>query len=289
MTRYKERQLPAEDKERILAEAAGMPGVHGGFEFQEPVLPWPSGEKPTSVTLGGVKGVAVRTPGVRRDFAFVHIHGGGFFGGSPVTGYRTMLALKTRFGMDSFSIDYTRTPHKTAPAQVEECAAFYRAVLALGYERIFLAGESAGGNLVVCLTLWLRDHGLPPPAAVAASSPVLDLSGRIKRPAHDMFSEDTDKVRADYVGDFDVESPYVSPIYGDFTSFPPLLLQAGTTESLRFDSLYLGRKLEDSSCDCTVSIWEGAPHAIGLDVVDTWFSRNCMEEIIGFFAEKAGL
>ena len=287
---YAHRFLTDEEREIVKKEEkhGGIP-EHGMFEFREPELDWPPEVIREKVCLGGVDGVCVKSADGGKKAALVHIHGGGFFGGSPVTGFRLMLAMKQRFGIDSFSVDYTRTPHKRAPEQIRECAAFCQAVQKLGYEKLLLAGESAGGNLVICTTLYLKDQGLPLPAAVAASSPVTDMTGLIEKPEKDMFSESSGELAESYVGDYEANSPYVSPIYGDFTGFPPLLLQAGTTESLRYDSLYLAKMLEETDCDCTVSVWEGAPHAIGIDVLDTWYSRNCMEQIVRFFGEKAEL
>lgn len=288
-TIYRPKALPEDKKEEILAELAkGFGDMHGPQSFTEPALDWPNGEKPVPVTLNGVKGVALRSEGARRDLAFVHLHGGGFTGGSPVTGYRAMLALKQEYNMDSFSVDYSLAPEYKAPIQIEEAAAFYQAVLDMGYERVVIAGESAGATLCLALTLWLKDRNLPLPAAVAACSPALDLAGVIEIPVKDMFTEGGDEIRRGYIGGMNPCDPYISPVFGNYSGFPPLLLQAGTTESLHYQSLYLAKLLEKENCDCTVSIWEGAPHAIGLDVADVWFSRQCLRQILDFFAKKAG-
>ena len=133
-----------------------------------------------------------------------------------------------------------------------------------------------------------EDLGVRLPAAVAASSPVVDFSGRVWR---NSFVQDSDMphIAQAYLGGYDEKNPYVSPIYGDFTGFPPLLLQAGSLEDLKYDSMYLGKALENTEVDCTVSIWEGAQHAMGLGPLEDWHSMHCMYQIVGFLAEKAGM
>ena len=42
--------------------------------------------------------------------------------------------------------------------------------------QIILAGDSAGGGLAMCLTMYLRDHKMPMPAGIVAMSPWTDLT-----------------------------------------------------------------------------------------------------------------
>ena len=45
-----------------------------------------------------------------------------------------------------------------------------------------------------------------------------------------------------YIGDNDPHNPYISPIYGEFIGFPPMLMQVGTHEVLLSDTLTVAEK-----------------------------------------------
>ena len=50
-------------------------------------------------------------------------------------------------------------------------------------------------------------------------------------------------VRAAYARDHDLTNPLLSPLFGDFTGFPPTLIQMGEVEMLRDDSVRLKQAL----------------------------------------------
>ncbi len=293
------RSLPPEEREEILATvppSMAPPPVKDGeepppFELPEPEINWPEGVQKETLELGGVPGICFRWPERRSETALLHIHGGGFTGGTPAPGYRLMHAMLTRFGVDGYSVEYTLAPKAKAPAQLNECLAFYNGLLDLGYRRILLAGESAGGNLVICLGLKLKDIGAVSPGAVAAASPVVDFTGKVVRlgAPDDPLAGPTDSIARMYIGDGRLDDPYVSPLYGGFNGYPPLLLQCGSEEGLKYDSMALAEVVDKTDCDCTFSIWEGAGHAFGIDPGEHYFNRAGMEQIVGFFAEKCGL
>src|SRR4051812_37067379 len=96
----------------------------------------------------------------------VYFHGGGFYlGGVEAAdpGCRR-LANATRTAVPS--VGYRLAPEHPFPAAVEDAyAATARAgenAAGMGFERIGVAGESAGANLATVVALLARDNGGPP-------------------------------------------------------------------------------------------------------------------------------
>ena len=82
-------------------------------------------------------------------------------------------------GCRVFSADYRLAPESRFPAAFDDVAAVYQWLVTGGApgERIAIAGESAGGGLVLALAVHARGQGWPAPACVVAFSPWTDLAG----------------------------------------------------------------------------------------------------------------
>ena len=103
----------------------------------------------------------VTKPGNPADKIVYYIHGGGFVGACTKARMPFVSTLAKRFGYNVFSIDYRLAPEFRQPCAVNDCLDGYRYLLArYKPENIVLLGESAGGNLVVALSLLLREKGL---------------------------------------------------------------------------------------------------------------------------------
>ena len=63
-----------------------------------------------------------------------------------------------------------------------------------------------------------------------------------------------------YAGDHDLTDPYLSPIFGDVTGFPPTFVQAGTRDLFLSNAVRIHRKLRDAGVDAELHIWEAMPH-----------------------------
>lgn len=99
------------------------------------------------------------------------LHGGGFvFNAAP---HHFALARKfTReLQMKTVFVDYRLAPKYKFPTAPNDCMSAYRWVLShagelsIDAEKIFVCGDSAGGNLATVLCLMARDTGLPMPKA----------------------------------------------------------------------------------------------------------------------------
>lgn len=214
--------------------------------------------------------VFVVTPDGRTDGepggVFLDVHGGAF-----TMGYGDACRAMTKFTAEqvritTWGIDYRTPPDHPYPAALDDCIAVYRHLLEVERpERIVVGGQSAGGNLAAALVLRARDEGLPLPAALVLLSPEADLTE-----SGDSFatllgidpvltSSLADSI-ALYAGDHDLTDPYLSPLFGDFTAFPPTLLQAGTRDLFLSNAVRLHRAMRSAGVDAELHVFEAMPH-----------------------------
>ena len=118
--------------------------------------------------------------------------------------------------------------------------------------RLAVAGESAGGGLALATLLAAKQRGLPMPAAAVVMSPWVDLtlSGAYldtKAPIDPVLSRQAlERRAAEYVGSESRTNPLISPLWGDFDGFPPLLIQVGSHEILLDDAIRLAGRVAAS-------------------------------------------
>jgi acetyl esterase len=114
--------------------------------------------------------------------ACLYFHGGGFVLGSLRSHDGLVRALAARTGFVFVAVDYRLAPEHKLPAAHDDALAAYRWTHAhakeLGIDpaRIGLAGDSAGGNLVLATAISARDEGLPAPRALFPLYPAVDLT-----------------------------------------------------------------------------------------------------------------
>lgn len=198
----------------------------------------------------------------------LYLHGGGYLFGSPRSYRQFVTRFAHRAGMRLFTPDYRLAPEYPFPAAVDDALATWRWLLDKGIpaSSIVLAGDSAGGGLSLALIHALKDLGLPLPAAVITLSPYSDLltTGESLESNTDscvMFSADGIRRAAEtYLAGSDGSSPLASPLYGDFTGFPPLLVYVSDTEALRDDSLRVAERATEAGVAVDLRVWHAQPH-----------------------------
>jgi epsilon-lactone hydrolase len=198
----------------------------------------------------------------------VYLHGGGFVLRSLNGHMNLATALARAAGIGSATVPiYRLAPEHRFPAAVDDCLAAYRGILHRGvpWYRIALAGDSAGGGLVLKLLMRLRDACLPLPACGLLLSPFTDLSCSgasmtANASCDPMFGHLSGLDTRFYLGPHEACDPRCSPLFGDFRGLPPLLTQVGSTERLLDDSLRLVPRIEGTGGELTVEIWDQMPH-----------------------------
>jgi acetyl esterase/lipase len=63
-----------------------------------------------------------------------------------------------------------------------------------------------------------------------------------------------------YAGDNDVKNPLISPLYADFTDFPPFVVHVGGDELLLDDSTRLFERASAAGCEATIEVWPEMQH-----------------------------
>ncbi|MGI6053386.1 MAG: alpha/beta hydrolase [Clostridium sp.] len=220
----------------------------------------------------------------------LQLHGGGYIG--PMKNIYRRFAVrysKLSYGADVLSPDYRVAPEHPFPAALEDVVYAYRWLLEeKGYrpEQIVVAGDSAGGGLALALCLYARDHSLPLPGGVVLMSPWTDvtLSGASYEANYErdpLFGNSRENMlyQCSYIGDADPANPYLSPLFGDFSGFPPMLVQVGDYEVLLDDSRELARKVRTAGVKVRCSVYDGMFHVfqMGLDLIPE--SREAWEEV----------
>ena len=101
-----------------------------------------------------------------RDKIILQLHGGGYVGAMR-NAYRMFAGLynEVSHGMSVLTPDYRVAPEHPYPAALDDALESYQYLLQKGYEpgQIMLAGESAGGGLIYCLCLKLKELGMELP------------------------------------------------------------------------------------------------------------------------------
>lgn len=195
----------------------------------------------------------------------LYLHGGGYIIGSSTTHRGLTGHLAQASGCNVITPDYRLAPEHPFPAALDDAEAVYCALLKLGTraEHIAIAGDSAGGGLTLALAMRLRDKNLPLPSSLTVFSPWVDLTQQqLYRPECEpvLQAQWTGKAARLYSGDEPLTNPLISPIYGDLSGLPPLLIQAGSEEILLNDAERLAAVAQRDDVPTTLEIFNSLWH-----------------------------
>lgn len=216
----------------------------------------------------------------------VHLHGGAYFLGSPLTNASLVVPITQRTGLPIVSVDYRLAPEHRCPAAVEDAVAVVEALTA-DHHVVGMYGESAGAGLALATAVALRDARATVPDRLGLLSPWVDLtiSGDSYQTLVHVDPDFPDPASprqwaAAYAGP-DTTDPQASPLFADLAGLPPTLIQVGTREILLSDSCRLGAALRSAGVDTTLDIWDGLWHVWQLwpDIPE---SRTALDELAAF-------
>jgi len=196
---------------------------------------------------------------------YLHIHGGALIMGSGEVCKKMSYGPATLLNARVVAVDYRMPPDHPYPAGLDDCIAFYRALLRdYSPAEIIVGGGSAGGNLVAATILRARDEGLPLPAAAVLISPEVDLTE-----SGDTFCTNAGidgmgslmQANLLYAGGQDLSHPHISPLFGDFTKgFPPTFVTAGTRDLFLSNAVRMHRALRAARIPAELHVLEAAAH-----------------------------
>jgi len=220
------------------------------------------------LSAGGVPAEWTTTPGASRDSAVLYFHGGGYVIGSLDSHRHLVSEVGRACAARVLAIDYRMAPEHPFPAAVHDALAAYRFLLDSGIRpgRICIAGDSAGGGLVIAAMLAIRTAELPQPGCGWCISPWVDLACT-GASMQDNATRDPNVQKAGvlefagiYLAGADPRSPLASPIHGDLRGLPPLLIQVGSVETLLDDSIGIARLAGLADVSVDLQIWPEMIH-----------------------------
>lgn len=214
----------------------------------------------------------VCAPDADPDVRVLYIHGGSWVSGSP-EGYQPMASrISEASGAAVLLVDYRLAPENPFPAGLEDCVQAFGWMTQNGPRgngsavKTVICGDSAGGNLTLATGLALTQRVQPQPDGLIALSPATDFTGAsesLERCAdldpviHPLVYRVIGPI---YLGDADPCDPLASPVFGDFSTSPPVLLQVGSAEVLLDDSIRLADKARADGAEVELQVWDGMPH-----------------------------
>jgi epsilon-lactone hydrolase len=228
------------------------------------------------ITVGGVPAEWTCTPDADATTVVLYVHGGGYVIGSLDSHRHLVAEIGRACGARALAVDYRLAPEHPFPAPVEDALAAYRFLLGSGIKpgRIAIAGDSAGGGLVVAAMLAIRGAGLPLPGCGWCISPWVDMqstgASMVDNAARDPTVQKAGILdfAGIYLAGADPRSPLASPIHGELRGLPPLLIQVGAVETLLDDALMLARAASLADVYVDLQIWPEMIH-----VWHQWFTQ----------------
>lgn len=200
----------------------------------------------------------------------LQLHGGGYIG-TLRNAHRRMARLYSDVGkgISVLTPDYRVAPEHPYPAALEDALSSFEWLLEKGYteNQIIVGGDSAGGGLALALCMYLREHGRGLPCAIIAMSPWTDMSASgesydFNYEKDPLFGKTRDSLiyNRDYLGNESEKNPYISPAFGEFHGFPPMLIQTGSFEMLLSDSIIVAKKAKEAGVKVRLHIYEEMFH-----------------------------
>lgn len=189
------------------------------------------------------------------------------------------------------AVAYRLAPETRFPGSLHDAVSTYFRMLDdlhIPPSNILFAGDSAGGGLCLALLMYLRDNNYPLPAGAILLSPwVGALTFSCCTGSLSLLTRVVDLTRScdswDSNASFDIvpipsngdhldpvacylgsnmerylTHPYASPLFGDFTGLPPLLIQAGESEVLRDEITLLAHKATLAGVQVMHELYEDA-------------------------------
>ena len=255
----------------------------------------------------GVPAEWVLAPGADTTRRLLYIHGGGFYAGSPTSARMLTAALSKLCGVAVLSIDYRLLPENRRMDSVVDCQLAYCWMLINGPERtgsadqVFVAGDSAGGNLALMLSAWARDEDVRSMDGVIAFSPSTDstLEGKSFR-----VNVESDPMLGPALGPFarmpatlkallglllsrvNPRNPTVSPLFGRLDNLPPTLVQASDCEMLVDDARRYVNKAVSQGSPAELQTWPGMVHVFQMFSHVLPESTEALENVAHFVAKQ---
>lgn len=244
----------------------------------------------------------------------IYIHGGGFFGGTLESADELCRSLVLSSELKVVSISYRLAPAFKFPQALHDCLDTLDYVydncerLGIDPTQIYLAGDSAGGNLVLATILKEQELGKKRVKKAILIYPVVDMRSfddteykwNIERYETIPYQKQTvhdSVIMGKIVGPLLSEiylsrytspaNPLVSPILADLRLLPPLLIIYGQYDFLRLQIEEFIRRLNEESLPVKAIQYLGLGHGF-IEWLDTYpQTMDSLQEICAFLENNA--
>jgi len=219
----------------------------------------------------------------------VFFHGGGFMLRASGGHYKLAKEYAYKLPCKVIYVDYRLAPKHPFPIPVEDCFATYRWTLThakrLGIDKnkIFLGGDSAGGNLAAAVTLMARDRKYPAPKGVLLIYPVTDR--RMKTASMQNFTDtpvwdaklNETMWRCYLEGEEPFPVEYASPAEAeDVSKFPPTYMEVAEFDCLHDEGVAFCEKLKKVGVSTELHEIKGGCHGYET-ATDSLLVKACMD------------
>ncbi|WJZ02307.1 alpha/beta hydrolase [Corynebacterium freiburgense] len=214
---------------------------------------------------------------IRRDIAFLWIHGGGFVLGQPEADDEICAYIARTLGCKVISPEYRLAGTAPFPAALHDCHATYTWLTENPeFKHIVVSGQSAGAGLAACLTQKLLDENTPPTYQLLLE-PMLDDRTRITpNPGRGQFNwHQSSNTLAwncylsyltphDEIPDYAVAARRI-----DLTGMPPTFIAVGDLDLFYEEALTYARRLKEQQVSVESMILPGAYHGVTIGHYET--------------------
>jgi acetyl esterase/lipase len=202
------------------------------------------------------------------NYVILYCHGGGYVSGGLDYAGNLAVKLAMATGFTTYSFAYRLAPEHPYPAAMEDAAEMWGYITenVAPADHVLLSGDSAGGNMALCLTQKLIAEGKPVPRELILFSPWTDMTCTA-----DSYeaNKDIDPIlnmefvaesAAAYLGENDPADAAYSPLFGSFEGFPHVYIMAGRNGILLDDSIRLKERIEQAGGTAVIDIEEKGWH-----------------------------
>jgi monoterpene epsilon-lactone hydrolase len=288
-------------RKRLATIRQYLDAMSDGRDFDSQFVP---------VNVGDLRGEWVIAPGVDSKRRLLYIHGGAWLAGSPKSHRSITNRLSKVANAAVFSVDYRLLPEHRRADGIKDCQEAYRWLLNNGPEGpmeldfLLVAGDSAGGNLTLSVIAWARDVNLRAADAAIAFSPATDMAltspsvssnvpsdpmlgptfgkmTKVPLPLLWWVSWFTNKIRP--------ADPVVSPLRGDLSGLPPVLVQVSEAEMLFDDARRYVSKAQAAGSPVVLQSWPHMVHVWQIFTPELPEANHAYDNIGEFLATVEGL
>ncbi len=225
---------------------------------------------------------------------FVYLHGGAYLFGGGMSALNEAILIADRVQIPVIAIDYRMPPDAPYPAALDDVVSVYQSLLK-SYEStsIVMGGSSSGGGLTLAVVQKLKSLHITLPSALFVGTPWSDLTKNgdslyvnegvdRKIVTYDGFLPEAVKL---YANGHNLKESGLSPVYGDFSHFPPTMLVTGTRDLFLSMTVRVHRKLKEAGVVADLNVYEGLSHVEYFVVPDAPESREVYKELKQFLKQ----